>query len=80
MTDNDTQKPVQVLNYGTAGPFIHLPLSQVEVVERILKSHDIRYWVAENSISLNGGPYRSTIDLGRDGNAEAVQAILDSFP
>lgn len=77
MTDTTTQKPLHVSTDGTAGPYIELPLSQVDEVTRLLDDHRIRYWVAENSISVNGGPYISTINLGREGNAQAVQAILD---
>jgi hypothetical protein len=78
MTDTTTQKPLHVSTEGTAGPYIRLPLTQVDEVTRLLDGHHIRYWVAENSLSLNGGPYMSTINLGRDGNAQTVQAILDN--
>jgi hypothetical protein len=77
MTDTTTQKPLRVSTESTAGPYIMLPLSQIDEVTRLLDDHHIRYWVEENSISLNGGPYISTINLGREGNAQAVQAILD---
>jgi hypothetical protein len=77
MTDTTTEKPMHVSTDGTAGPYITLPLSQVDEVTRLLDGHGIRHWVEENSISLNGGPYISTINLGREGNAQAVQAILD---
>ena len=77
MTDATTQQRLRVSTDGTAGPYIMLPLSQVEKVQRLLDDHGIRYWVEENSISLDGGPYISTINLGRDGDARAVQSILD---
>jgi hypothetical protein len=77
MTDTTTQKPLHVSTEGTAGPYIRLPLSQVDEVTRLLDDHRIRYWVKENSISLDGGPYISTINLRREGDAQAVQAILD---
>jgi hypothetical protein len=78
MTDVTTQKPLRVLNDGTAGPYFYLPQTQVEEVTRLLDDHHIRHWVEENSISLNGGPYISVINLGREGDAAAVQAILDA--
>jgi|GraSoiStandDraft_1057264.scaffolds.fasta_scaffold1837815_1 hypothetical protein len=77
MTDAATQQRLRVSTDGTAGPYISLPLSQVENVQRLLDEHGVRYWVEENSISLDGGPYISTINLGREGNAQSVQAILD---
>jgi hypothetical protein len=80
MTDVTTQKRLRVSIDGTAGPYIMLPRTQVDGVTKLLKDHCIRHWVEENSISLDGGPYISVINLGREGNAQAVQAILDSAP
>ena len=77
MTDATTEQPLKVSTEGTAGPYIRLPLNQVDEVTRLLDDHRIRYWGEENSISLDGSPYMSTINLGREGNAQAVQAILD---
>ncbi len=78
MTDATTQQRLRVSTDGTAGPYITVPLSQIDEVKRLLDRHRIRYWVEENAISLNGGPYISVVNLGRDGNAQAVQAILDN--
>ncbi len=78
MTDAATQKPLRVSTDGTAGPYIMLPVSQLDEVRRLLDSRRIRYWVEENAISLDGGPEMTVINLGRGGDAAAVQAILDS--
>lgn len=78
MTDATTKKPLRVSTEGTAGPYIRLPVSQLEEVRRLLDGHSIRYWVNENAISWDGGPYFTVINLGREGDAAAVQAILDS--
>lgn len=77
MIDATTQKPLKVSTEGGVGPFIRLPLDQVDEVKRVLDSHRIYNWVRENSISLNGGPYISVIELGREGNAQVVQEVLD---
>jgi hypothetical protein len=77
MTDAFTRKPMRVRNEGTAGPYIILPVSQLDEVRRLLESQHIRYWVGENAISINGGPETVIINLGREGNAAAVQALLD---
>jgi len=71
------RKPLRVSTEGGAGPFIRLPASRVEEIQRILKIHGVRHWVKENYISLNGGPFAAVIELGYGGNASAVQAILD---
>jgi hypothetical protein len=78
MTDTTTQKPLHVSTDGTAGPYIDLPLTQLEEVKRLLDDRRIHYWVEENAISWDGGPYTVVINLGREGDAEAVQSLLDS--
>jgi hypothetical protein len=77
MIDRTTGLPMRVSTEGTVGPFIRLPYSQLEEVRQLLDSHQGRYWVHENVISLNGGPFIAVVDLGRGGDAKAVQAILD---
>jgi len=78
MTDTTTQAPLRVLTEGTAGPYIIVPLDQLNEVTRLLDSRGIHYSVEENAISLDGAPYTIVINLGRAGNAAAVQSILDS--
>ena len=78
MTDVTTQKPLCVSTDGTAGPYIMVPVSQLDEVRRLLNGRRIGYWVDENAISLNGAPEVTVINLGRSGDAAAVQAILDS--
>lgn len=78
MTNSTTRQSLRVLTDGTVGPYIELPVSQLEEVRRLLDSHHIRYWVQENFISFNGAPEKATIDLGRGGDAAGVQAVLDS--
>ncbi len=77
MTDATTQERLRVSTDGTAGPYIMVPVSQLEDVKAILDRNRTHYWVDENAISLNGGPYTSVINLGREGNAQALQAVLD---
>ena len=78
MTDTTTQKPLRVSTDGTAGPYIMLPVSQLDELRQILDSRRIGYWVGENAISLDGAPEVVVVNLGRGGDAAAVQAILDS--
>jgi hypothetical protein len=78
MIDTASQSPLRVSTDGTVGPYIMVPVDQVHRITRLLDDHHIRHWVEENAISLDGGPYISVINLGREGNAAAVQAILDS--
>lgn len=78
MTDGTTQQRLSVSTDGTAGPYITVPVSQLEEVKGLLDARRIRYWVDENAISLNGEPEIAVINLGREADAAAVQEILDS--
>jgi hypothetical protein len=78
MTDATTKKPLRVSTQGTTGPYIMVPVTQLDEVRRLLDGRRIRYWVEENAISLNGSPEIVVINLGRGGDAAAVQAVLDS--
>jgi hypothetical protein len=78
MTDTITKKPMRVSTDGTAGPYIMVPVSQLDDLRRLLDGRGVRYWVEEHAISLNGGPETTVVNLGREGDARAVQAILDS--
>jgi len=80
MIASSTQQGLRVSTDGTAGSYIVLPQTQVDEVRRAFDERRIRYWVEENAISWNGGPYICVINLGREGDAEAAQAILDHIP
>ncbi len=78
MTDVTTHQRLRVSTDGTAGPYIMVPVSQLEEVKALLSRNRIHYWVDENAISLDGKPEIAVINLGRGANASAVQNILDS--
>ncbi len=78
MTDSTTKEPLRVSTDSTAGPYITLPFSQLDEVRQLLDSRHVGYWVEENVISFNGAPEEAVINLGRGGDAAAIQAILDS--
>ena len=78
MIDEMTRKPLHVSTDGTAGPYIMLPVSQLDEVRQLLDDHGIRYCVEEDVISLNGGPETAVIDLGRGADVDAIQAVLDT--
>jgi hypothetical protein len=78
MTDTTTRKPLYISTDGTAGPYIMVPVSQLDDLRRLLDSRHIGYWVEEDAISLNGAPEVAVVDLGRGADTAAVQAMLDS--
>lgn len=78
MTDARTKQPLRVSTDGTTGPYIMVTVSQLDEVRRLLDNRRIGYWVEENAVSLNGAPEVAVINLGRGGDAAAVQTLLDS--
>lgn len=78
MTDSTTNKRLGVSTDGTTGPYIMVPVSQLEDVRRLLDNRRIGYWLEEEAISLDGSPEVAVINLGRGADAAAVQAILDN--
>lgn len=77
MIDLTTKEPLRVSTDGTAGPYIMVPLSQLDELVRLLAGHGIAHWVEEDVISLDGEPEVAVVNLGRGGDSGAVQTILD---
>ena len=78
MTDVNTHKPLHVVTAGGVWPYISVPFTQLDDLKQILDSHGIKYWVEENVFSMDGGPEIATVNFGRNGDAHAIQAALDS--
>jgi hypothetical protein len=79
MIDVTTNKPLRVLTDSTVGPYIEVAVDQLDEVQRLLEKHRVGHSVEEDVLSLNDGPFFAVIDLGREADAHAIQAILDSF-
>ena len=77
MKDQTTNKPLRVSGDGNAGPYLMVPVGQLKEVRGLLESHQIRYWVDENAISLDGRPAVAVVNFGRGTEGRKVQAILD---
>lgn len=77
MTDTATGERLRVSTDGTAGPYIMVPISQLDEVRELLDRQEISFWVNSHAISLDGEPLVTVINLGLYGDASRVQAILD---
>jgi hypothetical protein len=80
MTDTTTRKPLHVSTDGGAGPYIMVPVSQLDKVTALLDANRVSYWVDEEAISLDGKPEVTVINLGHRGDPVTVQRLLDSIP
>jgi hypothetical protein len=78
MIDMTTNKPLRVLTDSTVGPYIQLAEDQLDDVRRLLETHSVRFEIEEGMLSMNDGPFIATINLGREGDAKTIQAILDN--
>jgi hypothetical protein len=78
MIDSSTQKPIQVSTDGTSGPYIMIPVSQLDQVHQLLLDNDIPHWVDHLAISVNGRPAVGVVNLGKKSDPRRVQALLDA--
>ena len=77
MIDEMTQSNLRVSNDGTAGPYLMVPVTQLDTVLAVLNRRTVRYWVDADAISLDNEPAITVINFGRSGDAARIQAILD---
>jgi hypothetical protein len=80
MIDMITHKRLSVSTEGDAGPYIMVPLTQLERVKALLDADKCSYWVDEEVISLDGKPEVAVINLARRSDPKRVQHLLDSIP
>jgi len=78
MIDLTTQEPIVVHTEGTGGPYIMIPLDQLDAVEAILQANHIYHWTDSDAISLDGKPAITVINLGRGANTSLVQQLLNA--
>jgi hypothetical protein len=77
MIDTSTGDRLIVSTEGDGGPFIELPLSQVDEVRKRLDQAGIPYWVDSMAISINGEPPMAVIEFSRYVDAGRIQSALD---
>jgi len=78
MIDTSTKKRLYVSGDDAAGPYIMVPVQQIDDVRALLDANTIPYWVDENAISLDGKPEVTVVNLGHGADAASVQSILDN--
>ena len=78
MIDETTKDGLRVSTDGIAGPYLMVPVTQLDAVLAALNRHKVRYWVDADAISLDNEPAITVINFGRSGEAVRIQAaILD---
>src|SRR5690349_5461393 len=77
MIDTSKGKRLVVSDDGAGGPYIKVPVNQLDEIRERLDRNGVDYWVDSMAISIDGRPARTVINLGLTGDAARVQAILD---
>jgi hypothetical protein len=80
MIDTTTKKRLVVSTDGGAGPYLMLPVAQLDEVVALLDANKVSYWVDEDAISLDGKPEITVINFGDRVEAIVVQRLLDGIP
>ena len=79
MIDTTTHKPLHVSKYGSARPYITLPVMHLDEVRALLDANKVPYWVDEEALSFDGKPEVTVINLMHGTNPAMVQDLLDSI-
>jgi hypothetical protein len=77
MIDGTAKDTLRVSAAGIAGPYLMVPLTQLDAVVAALDRHKVWYWVDADAISLDNEPLIAVINFGKSGEAARIQAILD---
>ncbi len=80
MIDTTTEQPLCVSTDGTAGPYIIVPVAQLDRVRTLLDANKVSFWVDEEVISLDGKPEVAVVNLGGECDPARIQQLLDSNP
>jgi hypothetical protein len=79
MLDTQTRRDIRISTDGDAGPYIMVPVLQLDQLRSLLESHGISHWVESGYISLDGRPEIAIVNLGRGADVAHTQAILDQI-
>ncbi len=78
MIDDSTRKPIRISTDGMSGPYLMVPVRQLDQVRELLQTNGIPYWVDHSAISVDGRPAIAVINLGKRIDPHRVQALLDA--
>jgi len=78
MIDSITHEPIKVSVDGTAGPYIMVPVDQLDQVTELLDNNEIPYWVDADAISIEGEPEITVINLDQRADVPRLQRLLNN--
>jgi len=77
MIDTTTSEPLHVSTDGDGGPYIMVPVEQLDKVKALLNASAMAFWVDEEAVSVDGKPEITVVNLGRQSDPAKVQRLLD---
>jgi hypothetical protein len=77
MIDEMTKNRLRVSSDSVAGPYLMVPVTQLDAIRAVLDRHKVSYWVDADSISLDDDPAVTVINFGRSGKVDRIQTLLD---
>ncbi len=77
MKDVTTGEPLKIMTDGITGPYMFIPVNQLEKVTALLNENRIEHWVEDDVISIDGAPEDAVINFGRESDPATIQRILD---
>ncbi len=78
MVDVELNTPVKLWDGGRAGPFLMIPLRQVESVGAALTAAGIKYSRSRDAVQKEGHEPIVLVEFGSRGDAARIQAVLDA--
>lgn len=79
MIDSITRTPIEVSTDGNAGPYIMVPVNQLDQVVTLLNDGHLGYWVDSDAISIEGEPEIAVVNLERGIDVSGLQQALDNI-
>ena len=79
MINGATRTRLRVSDGGKAGPYLIVLVTDVPKVRAVLDQHRIGYWEAETSISIDGKPPMTVINVHPRHTVLAIQMLVDEI-
>jgi hypothetical protein len=78
MIDLELNRQLTVHTEGDAGPYLMVPLQQLQAIREIFRIAGIGFSVSRDAIQIDGHDAIALIDFGRRADALRIQAVLDA--
>jgi hypothetical protein len=77
MIDSATHIPIKVSFDAATGAYIWVSVEQLDRLRKVLVHHDIRHWVDNYPVSVDGQPAVTKVCVRKGIDPDHVQTLLD---